>query len=141
MPKPVQIPPPDLVLAIDLGASKTKAFAQACAASAIAQSYAKNDEPLLLCMQPEVADVSYDSLKDYEATKTGQTDPENTCWVGIGDEYHAVGFNLIFIFFAHQVQSLQHQRYNVLMDIILCLAVVYLSLLVITYFYIHPSDF
>ncbi|HBE21724.1 MAG TPA: hypothetical protein DDW51_30045, partial [Cyanobacteria bacterium UBA11367] len=69
MPKPVQIPPPDLVLAIDLGASKTKA---------IAQSYAKKDEPLLLCMEPEVADVSYDSLKDYEATKTGQTDPENT---------------------------------------------------------------
>ncbi|GET37770.1 hypothetical protein [Microseira wollei] len=46
MPKPVQIPPPDLVLAIDLGASKTKA---------IAQSYATKDEPLLLCMEPEVA--------------------------------------------------------------------------------------
>ena len=83
MPKPVQIPPPDLVLAIDLGASKTKA---------IAQYYANKDEPLLLCMEPEVADVSCDSLKDYEATKTGQTDPENTCWVGIGNEYHAIGF-------------------------------------------------
>lgn len=74
---------PDLTLAIDLGGSQTKA---------IASVFNKNDFPMLLCMEPEIADVSVVSIENYEKTKSGETDPENTCWVGIGEEYYAVGF-------------------------------------------------
>jgi hypothetical protein len=74
---------PDLMLAIDLGGSQTKA---------IGSVSHKNDFPTLLCMEPEIADVSVASVEDYEKTKSGETDPENTCWVGIGDEYYAIGF-------------------------------------------------
>ncbi|MBW4676086.1 MAG: ParM/StbA family protein [Desmonostoc geniculatum HA4340-LM1] len=74
---------PDLLLAIDLGGSQTKA---------IASVPAKNGFPMLLCMEPEIADVSDASVQDYEKTKSGEVDPENTCWVGIGDDYYAVGF-------------------------------------------------
>ncbi len=83
MSKIARIPPPDLVLAIDLGGSKTKA---------IAVAYASGAKPVLLCMEPEVADVSYASLQDYEQNKSGTSEPEDTCWIGVGDDYHAVGF-------------------------------------------------
>lgn len=74
---------PDLILAIDLGASQIKV---------IANAPTQNAFPILLCMDPEIADVSAASVENYEKTKSGETDPENTCWVGIGEEYYAVGF-------------------------------------------------
>jgi len=84
MPKEnVKINPPSLSLAIDLGASLTKA---------IGNRYQDGGVPTLICMEPEIADVSSSSIKVYERQKIGGTDPENRCWVGIGNEYMAVGF-------------------------------------------------
>lgn len=84
MPKEnAKINPPDLSLAIDLGASLTKA---------IGCLYKDGGKPTLLCMEPEIADVSATSIKVYERQKIGGTDPENRCWVGIGSEYMAIGF-------------------------------------------------
>lgn len=83
MTKPATVAVPDLVLVIDLGGSQTKIIASVPALS---------DSPMLLCMEPEIADVSAASVRNYEKTKSGEVDPENTCWVGIGDEYCAVGF-------------------------------------------------
>lgn len=83
MTKPVNVVVPDLRLAIDLGGSQIKV---------IASVPAQNTFPMLLCMEPEIADVSAASMENYEKTKSGETDPENTCWVGISEEYYAVGF-------------------------------------------------
>ncbi|MDF5715611.1 MAG: ParM/StbA family protein [Rhizonema sp. NSF051] len=68
---------------MDLGGSQTKVIASVPESS---------DSPILLCMEPEIADVSAASVRNYEKTKSGEVDPENACWVGIGDEYYTVGF-------------------------------------------------
>jgi hypothetical protein len=83
MTKLATVAVPDLVLAIDLGGSQTKA---------IASVPASNGFPMLLCMEPEIADVSAASVRNYEKTKSGEVDPENTCWVGIDEDCYAVGF-------------------------------------------------
>jgi hypothetical protein len=83
MTKAATIAVPDLLLAIDLGGSQTKAIACVPASSAF---------PVLLCMEPEIADISAASVQNYEKNKSGEVDLENTCWVGIGDDYYAVGF-------------------------------------------------
>ncbi|MBO3458481.1 ParM/StbA family protein [Aetokthonos hydrillicola Thurmond2011] len=70
---------PDLVVTIDLGASLTKV---------IAMQYPKG-EPTVLCMEPEVADVSLESLKECEIDGK----PANGCWIGLPNgENYAIGF-------------------------------------------------
>lgn len=73
------IPSPDLVVAIDLGASQTKVMAM---------HYPKG-ELQVVCMEPEVADVSLESLKECEVG--GQ--PEDGCWIELpSGESYAIGF-------------------------------------------------
>ncbi len=70
---------PDLVVTIDLGASLTKV---------IAMQYPKG-ESMVLCMEPEVADVSLESLKECEISG----EPANGCWIGLPNgENYAIGF-------------------------------------------------
>ncbi len=70
---------PDLVVAIDLGASQTKV---------IAMQYPQS-EPVVVCMEPEVADVSLESLKECEVGGK----PEDGCWIGLPSrENYAIGF-------------------------------------------------
>ena len=73
------IPTPDLVVAIDLGASQTKV---------IAMQYPQG-KPMVVCMEPEVADISLESLKECEVG--GQ--PEDSCWIELpSGESYAIGF-------------------------------------------------
>lgn len=67
------------MLAIDFGGSGTKGIASIW-----------GGEVQVINMEPEVAEVRLESLSD--SVKLGSTDPENVAWVGVGDEYRAVGF-------------------------------------------------
>jgi hypothetical protein len=66
-----------IVLTLDMGGSKTKA---------IVQEY-PSGEPVVLLLDSEVADVGKASVATIEAEGL----PENRAWVGIGEEYCALG--------------------------------------------------
>lgn len=66
-----------LALSCDLGGSQTKV---------IAQIY-PDGIPLLITMSPEVADVSFESVKHLNI-ESGAID---AAWVGLGDEYYVLG--------------------------------------------------
>lgn len=46
----------------------------------------------LLCMEPEVAPLSAEAIATYERTKLGSADPKDAAYVGVGNEYYAVGY-------------------------------------------------
>lgn len=69
--------PNKLVLTCDLGGSLSRA---------IAQVY-PDGVPELIIMSPEVADVSRDSLKHVQIEPTAT----DSAWVGLGDDYYALG--------------------------------------------------
>ncbi|PSM48205.1 hypothetical protein C7Y66_15830 [Chroococcidiopsis sp. CCALA 051] len=70
---------PDIVVTLDLGASRTKAIAQQLGSAA----------PLVVSMNPELADISHESVKDLKSEGI----PENSCWVEVpGVDHFAVGY-------------------------------------------------
>lgn len=70
---------PDIVVTLDLGASRTKAIAQQLGSAA----------PVVVSMDPELADISYESVKDLNSEGV----PENSCWVEVpGVDHFAVGY-------------------------------------------------
>jgi hypothetical protein len=72
---------PDLTLILDFGGSLTKGIYQ-------------DDlgQPKLLLMEPEVSQVQKSSLDNYESRKLGKSNPVDSAWVGVDDDFFAVGF-------------------------------------------------
>lgn len=66
-----------VVITLDLGGSKTKTVV----------SVYPDGDPVVVVMEPEIADVSKESLANLQADGV----PENRCWVGIEGEYYALG--------------------------------------------------
>lgn len=66
-----------VVITIDMGASKTKA---------IVQEYPEG-KPVVLLFDSEVADIAKASIESVQQ----EGSPESRTWVGIGDEYCALG--------------------------------------------------
>ncbi|MBD2254382.1 ParM/StbA family protein [Nostoc parmelioides] len=66
-----------IVITIDMGASKTKA---------IVQEYPEG-KPVVLLLDSEIADVAKASVESVQQ----EGSPESRAWVGIGDEYYALG--------------------------------------------------
>lgn len=66
-----------VVITIDMGASKTKA---------IVQEYPEG-KPVVLLLDSEVADIAKASIESVQQ----EGSPESRTWVGIGDEYFALG--------------------------------------------------
>ncbi|BAZ19205.1 hypothetical protein NIES4073_00750 (plasmid) [Kalymmatonema gypsitolerans NIES-4073] len=66
-----------IVITIDMGASKTKA---------IVQDYPEG-KPVVLLLDSEIADVAKASVESVQP----EGSPESRAWVGIGDEYFALG--------------------------------------------------
>jgi hypothetical protein len=48
--------------------------------------------PELILMEPEVATVPRESLENYERTKIGESNPENSAWIEYQDKCQAIGF-------------------------------------------------
>ncbi|URD53585.1 hypothetical protein [Chroococcidiopsis sp. CCNUC1] len=70
---------PDIVVTLDLGASRTKAIAQQLGSAV----------PVVTSMDPELADISSESVKDLK----NEGIPENSCWVEVpGVDHFAVGY-------------------------------------------------
>ena len=70
---------PDIVVTLDLGASRTKAIAQQLGSAT----------PVVVSMNPELADISSESVKDLK----NEGIPENSCWVEVpGVDHFAVGY-------------------------------------------------
>jgi hypothetical protein len=72
---------PDLTLILDFGGSLTKGIYRD-----------KDGQPKLLLMEPEVSQVQKSSLDNYESRKLGQPEPVDSAWVGVDDDFFAVGF-------------------------------------------------
>lgn len=70
----------DLVVVLDPGASLTKIW----------YSY-QGQEPKLLLMEPEVIRMDVNILAEEFENKVGQSDPENSAWVQVGEKAWAVG--------------------------------------------------
>lgn len=66
-----------VVITIDMGASKTKA---------VVQEYPEG-KPVVLLLDSEIADVAKASVESVQQ----EGSPESRAWVGIGDEYFALG--------------------------------------------------
>lgn len=43
-------------------------------------------------MEPEVGDITQDSIKTHEQNLMGDTDPENRAWVSVNGQTKAVGY-------------------------------------------------
>ena len=43
-------------------------------------------------MEPEVSQVQKSSLDNYESRKLGKSNPVDSAWVGVDDDFFAVGF-------------------------------------------------
>lgn len=71
---------PQLTLTMDFGGSGTKGIVQI-----------RGGKPTAIWMEPSVIEAPYSSLA-FQTRNLGNAYPENTAWVGIGDDYRAVGY-------------------------------------------------
>lgn len=72
---------PQVMLSLDFGGSGLKG---------IAQTLKENSQ--VLYMEPEVFPATLESLKDKTDSNLSHAYPENLAWVGVGNEYRAVGY-------------------------------------------------
>jgi hypothetical protein len=74
---------PDVFLILDFGGSLTKGLFMG-----------RDQNPKLLCFEPEVIGLPKSSLISYESRKMGLStaDPADRAWVGAGEQYYAVGY-------------------------------------------------
>lgn len=72
---------PDLICVLDLGGSMTKIFFGDLSGGC-----------WLLCMEPEVMEVPESAIVSYKRTKLGNAQPKDSAYVGVGDDYYAVGY-------------------------------------------------
>jgi hypothetical protein len=71
---------PEVTLTLDFGGSGTKAIAQI-----------RGGKPTAIWMEPSVIEATKISLA-FQTRNLGNAYPENTAWVGIGEDYRAVGY-------------------------------------------------
>ncbi|PAX57120.1 ParM/StbA family protein [Brunnivagina elsteri] len=71
---------PEVILTLDFGGSGTKGIVQI-----------RGGKPTVLWMEPAVIEANPIFLRD-KAHNLGNTYPENAAWVGIGEDYRAVGY-------------------------------------------------
>jgi hypothetical protein len=71
---------PEVTLTLDFGGSGTKAIAQI-----------RGGKPTAIWMEPSVIEATKISLA-FQTRNLGNVYPENTAWVGIGEDYRAVGY-------------------------------------------------
>lgn len=72
---------PRVMVSLDFGGSGLKAIAKN-----------SQGESLVVYMEPELIEASVESLRQKTQGSLHQADPENLAWVGVGDEYRAVGY-------------------------------------------------
>ena len=82
MTRKTKIKPPDLTIVLDFGGSSTKCI------------YADiNLNQKLLCMEPEVISLPKSAIANYEQTKLGLAQPEDSAWVAVDEEMsYVVGY-------------------------------------------------
>ena len=73
---------PLVVIALDFGGSGTKGI----------YSLHGSSQAHSLFMEPEVGDVTVESIKTHEQNLMGATDPENRAWVSVNGKTKAVGY-------------------------------------------------
>ncbi len=74
MTRKTKIKPPDLTIVLDFGGSATKCI------------YADiNLNQKLLCMEPEVISLPKSAIANYEQTKLGLAQPEDSAWVSVDE--------------------------------------------------------
>jgi len=73
---------PLVVIALDFGGSGTKGI----------YSLYESSQAHSLFMEPEVGDVTVESIKTYEQNLMGATEPENRAWVSVNGKTLAVGY-------------------------------------------------
>ncbi|AFZ01233.1 ParM/StbA family protein [Calothrix sp. PCC 6303] len=71
---------PEVTLTLDFGGSGTKGIAQI-----------RGGKPTAIWMEPSVIEATKISLA-FQTRNLGNAYPENTAWVGIGEDYRAVGY-------------------------------------------------
>jgi len=92
--------PPELTLALDFGGSMTKVLAST-----------QTGEVYSLCMEPEVIQVDGTSIEQYQRTKLGEAAPKDRAWVGVGEDYYAVGYLAGSRFLGNAgLSELKHER-------------------------------
>ncbi|WP_072207820.1 ParM/StbA family protein [Mastigocoleus testarum] len=74
----------DLLVSLDPGSSMTKVVYHVLSEIP--------NEPEILFMEPDLLEVSKESIELYESRKIGNPCPENEAWVKLGQEFYAVGF-------------------------------------------------
>ncbi len=72
---------PQMVLTLDFGGSGLKGIYQKL-----------NENPEVLFMEPEVFPATLESLQEKTTNNLGNAYPENLAWVGVDDDYRAVGY-------------------------------------------------
>ena len=75
---------PDVTVAADFGASLGRAIFSL-------NSQSQAIKPELMLIAPQVLRVPSKSIENYEKYKLGNSTPENSAWVKLGDDYYAVG--------------------------------------------------
>ncbi|BAY95219.1 MULTISPECIES: ParM/StbA family protein [unclassified Tolypothrix] len=73
---------PLVIIALDFGGSGTKGI----------YSLYGGSEAYSMFMEPEVGDITQDSIKTHEQNLMGDTDPENRAWVSVNGQTKAVGY-------------------------------------------------
>ncbi len=91
---------PTVKIALDYGGSSTKVLWQEQEAS-----------PKLLTIQPQVIQVSQETLASYGNLLAGISDSKNAIWVGVGGKFYAVGYFATTCFHAqNSLQELKHEK-------------------------------
>jgi hypothetical protein len=75
-------PKPHLFLGLDYGSSLTKGFYKSTL----------NSHVHMIAMEPELVELSRTSVENYMRDRLGKIQPVNSAWVGVGNEFRAVGF-------------------------------------------------
>lgn len=73
---------PHLFLGLDYGSSLTKGFYKSI----------ENSRVHMISMEPEVVELPRTSVENYMRDRLGKIQPVNSAWVGVGNEFRAVGF-------------------------------------------------
>lgn len=91
---------PELCLVLDFGGSLTKGIYRDSSGQAT-----------LFSMEPEVISLPKTSIDEYELFKIGTPDPTDSAWVGIDNNYYAVGYLASSQFYANAgLSSFKYER-------------------------------
>jgi hypothetical protein len=93
---------PDLVIVLDFGGSLTKVIFRG-----------RDRNPQVLCMEPEAIELPKSAITNYERQSMGMSAlaPADRAWVGVGDQYYALGYLARTQFFGNPgLTQLKYER-------------------------------